>query len=287
MTTHAQRDRDPPAAGLRPPARRVTPTSLALFLAAHAVFVVLVNLGFRARVPVLDTLTANLAGLALLVGGLLFGAFRLRPADVGLRLRDVPAGAAFTLVYFALVQAGVLAYARLSGVAVVDEWALLGAGTAAYLLVSQLLGNALYEEVVFRGLLLPQLFLRFRRAGTAVAVVLATVVSQALFALAHVPNRLWVTGLPASALPGALLPLFTMGLFFALIYLLTDNLFAVVGVHALNNEPLLSLVADGTRLEGPYALVVVVAALTLAGAWRLWRARAGRARAASRLEPAA
>ncbi|HEX7039859.1 MAG TPA: CPBP family intramembrane glutamic endopeptidase [Trueperaceae bacterium] len=261
--------------------------SLALFLAAHAAFVIAVNLGFRARVPVLDTLTANLAGLAVLVGGLLLGAFGLRPADVGLRARDVPAGAAFTLAYFALVQAGLLAYSLLTGAEVVDEWALAGAATAAYLLVSQLLGNALYEEVVFRGFLLPQLFLRFRRAGPALALTLAPAVSQAAFALAHAPNRLWVTGLPPGDLPGALLPLFAMGLFFALLYLLTDNLFAVVGVHALNNHPMLSLVADGARLEGPYALVALVAALGLAGAWRLWRGRAGRGRATPRLEPAA
>jgi len=275
MATATTRPTADGSLGVRPPLRRVTVGFMALFVAAHAVWAVLVNLGFRARVPGLNTLSANLLGLALLVAGLLFGVGRLRPADVGLRVRDLPSGLLFTLAYFVAVQAAVLVYAAATGARVVNDWAAVGAGTAAYLLAAQLLGNALYEEVVFRGFLLPQLFLELRGAGTALALVLAPVVSQALFAVAHVPNRLWVTGLAPGELPGALLPLFLMGLFFALLYLLTDNLFAVVGVHALNNEQMLSLLGAGGRLDGANAVIVAVLALALAVGWRLWRARAG------------
>lgn len=266
---------EPRAGGLRLPTRQVPLAAVALYLAAHAVFVVAVNLGFQARLPGLDTLTANWLGLALLVGGLLFAAFGLRPADVGLRGRDLPGGVAFTLAYFALLQAGLLGYAALSGAEVVNDWARTGSATAAYLLLSQLLGNALYEEIVFRGFLLPQLTLKLRRLGAALALGTAVVVSQAAFSLAHVPNRLWVTGLPAAELPGALLQLFAMGLFFALLYLLTGNLFAVVGVHALNNAPMLHLAADGAPL-GASAGVAVAAALLLAVAWRAWLVRSAR-----------
>src|SRR5690606_28345218 len=187
----------------------------------------------------------------------------------------LPSGLLFTLAYFVAVQAAVLVYAAATGARVVNDWAAVGAGTAAYLLAAQLLGNALYEEVVFRGFLLPQLFLELRGAGTALALVLAPVVSQALFAVAHVPNRLWVTGLAPGELPGALLPLFLMGLFFALLYLLTVNLFAVVGVHALNNAQMLSLLVAGGRLAGANAVIVAVLALALAVGGRLWRVRAG------------
>src|SRR5690606_18076529 len=209
------------------------------------------------------------------VMGLLFLVGRLRPADVGLRARDIGAGLIFTALYFGLLQLLLLSYASLSGAQVVNLWARAGAVTAAYLLLAQLLGNALYEEVAFRGFLLPQLFLKLRRLGVATAMVLAVVASQTLFSVAHVPNILWVRGAAPAELPSSLLPLFLMGLYFALLYLLTDNLFAVVGVHALNNEQMLSLLGAGGRLDGANAVIVAVLALALAVGWRLWRARAG------------
>lgn len=267
----------PPGARRTPlwlPTRTVSWGFVGLFLVAHAAWSIAVNLGFQARLPGLDTLTANLIGLGLLVLGLLFAVGRLRPGDVGLRVRDVGRGLAFTASYFGLLQLALLAFAGLSGVEVVNLWAGVGALTAGYLLLAQLVGNALYEEVAFRGFLLPQLFLKFRRLGAAAAIVLAVLASQALFALAHVPNRLWVTGLGAAELPGALLPLFLLGLYFALLYLLTANLSAVVGVHALINEPLLALVdAGGRTVELPNFLISVTLGLVLAVAWRLWRHR--------------
>ena len=254
------------------PTRTVSWGFIGLFLVAHAAWAIAMNLGFRARLPGLDTLTANLSGLALLVLGLLFVVGRLRPADVGLRARAVGAGLAFTALYFGLLQLALLAFASLSGSEVVNIWAGVGALTAGYLLLAQLIGNALYEEIAFRGFLLPQLFVKFRRRGVTAAIVLAVLVSQSLFALAHVPNRLWVSGLSPADLPGALLPLFLLGIYFAVLYLLTGNLFAAVGVHALTNEPLLALVgADGRPLDLPPFLIAVALSLALAAAWRLWR----------------
>lgn len=260
------------------PARTVSWGFMGLFLVAHAVWSTAVNLGFRARLPGLNTLTANLIALALLVVGMLFVAGRLRPRNVGLRLSDVGGGLAFAAAYFALLQVLLLAFANLNGMEVVNLWARAGAGTAAFLLLAQLVGNALYEEVAFRGFLLPQLLVKFRRLGVAAAVALALLGSQALFALAHVPNRLWVTGLSPAALPGALLPLFLLGIYFSVLYLVTDNLFAVVGVHALSNEPLLALLdAQGRAADLAPFLMAMAVALALAVAWRLWRRRRGSA----------
>jgi len=245
---------------------------MGLFLIAHAAWSTAVNYGFRMRLPGLDTLTANLIALALLVLGLLFARGRLRPAEVGLRAQGVGAGFAFTAVYFGLLQLALLVFASLSGAEIVNFWTRVGPLTAGYLLLAQLLGNALYEEIAFRGFLMPQLVLKLQRLGTAAAIVLAVFASQALFALAHVPNRLWVSGLSPADLPGALLPLFLLGLHFALLYLLTDNLFAAIGVHALNNVPLLALVAaTGQPLDLPPYLIGVTLSLALAVAWRLWR----------------
>src|SRR5690606_19525312 len=264
-------------------ARTVSWGFVGLFLVAHAAWAVAVNLGFRARLPGLDTLTANLVGLALLVVGLLFAVGRLRPADVGLRARDVGGGLAFTAAYFGLLQVALWVFAGLGGLEVVNLWAGVGAATAGYLLLAQLIGNALYEEVAFRGFLLPQLFVKFRRLGRAVAIVLAALASQFLFALAHVPNRLWISGLSPAELPGALLPLFLLRLHFAALYLLTGHPFVVVGVHAINYEPLLALVGDGGQaLDASYFGFALVVSLALAVTWRMWRQRRFRGGSRSR-----
>lgn len=249
--------------------RTVSWRFVAAFLVAHAVWAVAVNLGFRARLPFLGTLSANLLGIAILVRGLLFMVGRLRPADVGLRPRDLPAGTLYTVAVFGSIQAATLVIAALHpGANAFDHWTGYGIAAVLSLLAAQLFGNALYEEIAFRGFLLPQLFWRFRRLGAAAALLLAALLSQLLFAVAHVPNRLWVTGLAPADLPRSLLPLVVMGLFFALVYLLTDNLFAAVGVHSLINVPMLTLVADGGGdLYSLNALVTLSVSLLFAGAW--------------------
>lgn len=109
-------------------------------------------------------------------------------------------------------------------------------------LLGQLFGNALYEEIAFRGVLLTQLALFFGRtrphAPGGRTVLLAILISQALFALQHIPNRLafgaWSTR------EGALLDLlmlFISGVFFALVFLRTRGLLIAVGLHALINTP--------------------------------------------------
>jgi membrane protease YdiL (CAAX protease family) len=134
------------------------------------------------------------------------------------------------------------------------------------LLIAQLFGNALYEEILFRAVLLDQLALKLqdRRVGFPLALV----GSQTGFALLHVPNRL----LQGYTLPGmveGLGLLFLMGLLFALVYHRTGNLLIAVGVHAVNNAPTM-LVA--TPLSGQSLVTVLLVGLV--AAWpvlrRLW-----------------
>lgn len=242
------------------------------FVLLYAGWSAAVNLGFRANVPFLGTLTANLAGLALLVVGLLFLVGRLWPRDVGLIPADLRNGVVFTIVSFVLIQAGVAAASLATGAGLVNGWADYGIRVTVTLLVAQLFGNALLEEIAFRGFLLPQFYLKLRRRGVW-ALVLAAMGSQALFALAHVPNRLWVTGAAPAELPGHLLMLFAMGLWFALVYLLTGNLFAAVGLHAIVNVPMLRPAGAGDAgLDVTMMVVYLVVSLGLAALWA-WRRR--------------
>ncbi len=186
-----------------------------------------------------STLVANLLLLAVVVVGLLFGLGRLRPSDVGLyRQQIVPAllGGMTIWVGFQLVA---LVVALISGsVAMSSLWRGEGNAAIAGQLISELFGNSLVEEIVFRGFFFVQLLLRFGRFSRKwVGLTLALVVSQAVFALLHIPNRLWVNDM---TLPDTLVDItnvFIIGLILALVYWRTRNLLLVVTIHALKNEP--------------------------------------------------
>ena len=68
-----------------------------------------------------------------------------------------------------------------------------GATVVTGALIAQLLGNALYEEITFRGFLLPQLYLKLERwqDRPALRIACAVLLSVAMFALIHIPIRLW------------------------------------------------------------------------------------------------
>jgi membrane protease YdiL (CAAX protease family) len=269
--------------------RRLSPSVLALALVVHIALSAFVNLAVFAgpkdspfahwldlpkqwgRGLVSGTLLANL-GLLLVVGGLvLVGLGRARATDLGLRRRDVLPALITGVLVWALLQACAAI------VAACDQGIHLAAGfaTAAAArrsvgeFLGQLFGNALYEEVLFRGVLLTQGILAGRAAGRTEgqAQRRALLWSQAAFALQHVPNRLahgaWHSPGDA-ALDLALL--FVSGLFFAAVYLRTRNLLLVVVLHALGNTPMLLLAAHAW-LHGLVLLGVFVALLICGPRW--------------------
>jgi membrane protease YdiL (CAAX protease family) len=117
-------------------------------------------------------------------------------------------------------------------------WVTRGAPVVLGCLLAQLLGNALYEEIAFRGFLLPQVFSKLEkwRDHSGLRLGIALVISQGMFALVHIPIRIYGGSDIVSLAPNLLYLLF-LGCFFAVIYLRTGNLFFAVGVHTLLNAP--------------------------------------------------
>jgi hypothetical protein len=111
--------------------------------------------------------------------------------------------------------------------------------TVVGVLIGQALGTAPAEETWFRGFLLPQLRIRLGQLSPALALGLAIVASQALFALYHLPNLLLgnsrVVGTSALDVTSQLGIDFAVGVLFAGIYIRTGNLFLLMGIHALLN----------------------------------------------------
>lgn len=120
-------------------------------------------------------------------------------------------------------------------------------GEAIGTLLGQFFGNALFEETVFRGFILAQVYVRFRdRDGgnQSQPVGKAIIIAAILFALEHIPNRM-MKGYSNADLIGDQVGVFLIGLLWTWMYLWTGNLFFVIGAHSLHNYPTLLLEMPG------------------------------------------
>lgn len=231
------------------------------------------------------TLLFNLLNLAVVLGGVIVAWGGLRLRDVGLRWDRLAAGAAVTAGAWLFVQAASVVWDLAAGRPPLlhPGWSDPGVTTLAGLLLGQLLGNALAEETVWRGFLVPQLYGKLRRRANGAggpsppldgrALAAALLLSQAAFALMHVPVRLR-SGVTGAALALSLTQTLALGLFFAALWLRTGNLFVAVGIHALGNYPTPLLQPAFPPDAGVLFYGVLVA-------WA-WPRLAGRARRASR-----
>jgi hypothetical protein len=216
------------------------------------------------------TLLVNAVNVLLILVGLLMVVGGLRLHDLGLERSKLPLAAAVTAGVWAAIQVlgAAVAYVQTGTVALDPLWSTDGVGAVLGLLVAQLFGNALFEEVLYRAVLLDQLVLKLRdrRRG----FLLALVGSQAVFSLLHVPNRIY-QGFPLDALLVSLGMLFLMGLLFALVYHRTGNLFVAVGVHAVGNAPTMLV---ETPVSGNFLAIVL--AVVLVAVWPLLARFSGR-----------
>jgi membrane protease YdiL (CAAX protease family) len=189
------------------------------------------------------TLLANammlvvVVGFLRLVGGLSAGDLGLRPTHLTLAL-----GVTFAVWLGVNLLQMTYALGKHISVAVNPDWERLGAPRMLGIFLGQILGNALFEEIMFRGFLFQQMRLRLLRAECrpTTALMVGLGLSQAIFAAIHVPLRLQ-SGMSLSALPMELALLFVLGVLLALLYWRTGNLFVSVGIHALLNTPLLAV----------------------------------------------
>ena len=190
---------------------------------------------------VYPALIVGVVGLAAIVGLAIFGIGRLRPKELGLDAAKLPRAILYTLLVWGLMQLLAVGLSTFAGetprlVVGLDQ----RAGSLAGALLAQLFGNALCEEVLFRGFLFTQLGLLFflwSPDQPRIVLIAAALVSSVMFAIAHLPHRHWVNGGYAdwSALAMDQGWLVIWGCVYCWLYAKTDNLFFVVGVHALAN----------------------------------------------------
>jgi hypothetical protein len=257
------------------PIRSSRPGTMKLFIAVHFTLTAIVNLVFFAGNAFrpwasatggvfTGSLIVNVIFLATLVGGVMILRGRLRPYDVGLIARHLGGGLLFTLGFWGAAQLIHLIAGLLHRGYVTLNPAWDDPGFMIGLVLAQIFGNALFEEIAYRGFLFPQLYLWLgaRHRNPWKRLGLALLLSQGAFALSHIPNRIYL-GMTPDAIALDLLLLLTWGTFYTIIYLRTDNLFVVVGAHALGNVPT-TLFATAPGLEGNGEAVLIYAMIIVA-----------------------
>jgi uncharacterized protein len=144
--------------------------------------------------------------------------------DLGLA-RGLVRGLVVLVTGYAAIQVGLAIAARelVPGPALTAP-----AGAIIGSVVAQVVGTALVEESVFRGLLFRQLALRMH-------VALAGALAAFLFAVWHIPQRQSL-GLSGLDLVGSIAVVWLGGVFAAWLYLRSENLYVVIALHALFNE---------------------------------------------------
>ena len=101
-------------------------------------------------------------------------------------------------------------------------------------IIGQLFGNSLLEEMIFRGILLIQLYLIFiAKYSNKMTIIYSLAASAVIFVLSHMPNRI-LTYTPDNLVIDTMSLLFGSTLL-GIIFLKTKNLPFVIGFHTLFN----------------------------------------------------
>lgn len=230
--------------------------------------------------------------LAFLAVVVLFG--RRSPRSLGWRARQIVPGLLVYLGAWGVLQLGLLLAMARQGNAIElhPMWTSFGLPSVLGGVVAQLCGHALVEDTAFRGFFLPELRTRLARPASLLALAflaLALVGSSLLFGLAHLPTLVLVQGASLAELVSRQAHFLSAGVALGLAYLATRNLFAVVGLHVLLNDPAPVVAVPGFVLNR--AVLIVFAGVIVLGCVhrlrRLRRRRAERAEAESRTRRAA
>lgn len=187
--------------------------------------------------------------LLVLVGG-------LRCNDVGLIRRRFLSGLVWVACTWAAVQLLVVLFHK-GAVSIDPTWNEQVVKKISLLVTGQLLGNALYEELFFRAFMISQLVLlltRVMKLNMRTALGWAIIISSVLFALSHIPIDLLYG---REVLPGQLSRLIA-GVAFGALFLLSNNIFLVIGIHGLCNKPLFLFQDSGGAKELLWFLPLLV-----------------------------
>lgn len=207
-----------------------------------------------------STLQANAISLMIIVGVILilFGRFKLK--DIYLRKEDLPKGLMGTFLFWMAIHAVDSIMMFSMGSKIVFNTDLVNQPNIVVgNLLGQLFGNALHEEIVYRGFLSIQFYLLIHNKvrNERNRLICTIFIPQALFALGHIPNRIYseYTGLEFLF---DFIQLTIIGALFMIAFIQTQNLVFVVGVHALLNGAPMIMKSDSYSVSALICIVLFV-----------------------------
>ena len=169
---------------------------------------------------------------------------RLRFKDLGLEKKKIlPALIVVISIWLFYQIVGLIYTFSLNGSVVFDN-AILDDGWNVVLgqTIAQIFGCGPYEEIVYRAFFIVQIYLLLKKQNheepnkiSKKSLALSLLITQIFFALIHIPNRIYKNQ-PLNEYWMDMFSLFMYGIVFSLIYLRTDNILIVAGIHALLNR---------------------------------------------------
>ena len=208
----------------------------------------------------------------IIIGGMVMAWAGLRLADLGLGPGWAVRLAVMLLAGWGMMQVIAIIVALTSGMDIAPHpaWDKYGAGTLLGLLIAMVLGTAPFEDGLFRGYVLPQLYLLLggRISGETARAIAALLICAVVFALWHLPTILLNRGdIAPGAVAGALAYMMLGGVMLGLLYLRTGRLEVVIAVHALVNAPTMAVASPlpGSALAGVIGVAAIIAGPLLAG----------------------
>lgn len=190
-----------------------------------------------------ETLIVNVFSLIIFVVIIISKYGRLSFLDLGLKKnRLLSAVLAIFTLWLSIQLLNIIVSFIISGKPVIYRgWSKHGASIMLGSFIAQIFGNCLFEELAFRGFLLIQICKKLKTKK--ISLFTQIFISQLPFALIHIPSRI-MSGMNGLDILRSLILVLFIGALFSAAYLITDNLFLVIGIHALWNLPL--LVFDGS-----------------------------------------
>lgn len=259
--------------------------TIGIVIAVHIVATCLVNFVLF-KLPLVGAIhgatggliTGSLLGslvMAAMVFPIIFYVGKLKTKDLALTPAlgfgegAILRGVLWTAVALAIIHLAIIIACLGSGATPTIIWGWLSFTALNWIgnLLGQFFGNALYEEILFRAFLLPQLLLAFkkkyRKWSWNKCFWLSLLLSQVVFALIHIPNRLSQGAyVDFGSVLVDQLPLFIFGCLLAALFLVSRNLYVAIGVHAITNVPPLILQnpIGGLELTAYAVLLLIVLA---------------------------
>ncbi len=183
----------------------------------------------------------SLLKIAFVCMGVIFWTGRFRSRHLGLEWSKFKTGILTTLFLWAMLQFAQAAYGLLfsSELGFQGTWQRTGSIQIIGGFFLYAIGKAFFDELTYRGLLLPQLHLKCRRyinLDDRITLGLAVVISQTIYLIIQLPliSMFASTGISSAM---TLTSLFFLSILNSLIYLRTKNLYIIIGMHALWYHP--------------------------------------------------